>query len=142
MIANPVKTNNQGEPAETSSFVRILHLWQLLSFDAPSAAALWAWFIAATLRVKIPKIAPVAISLMVWIFCVGDRLLDSRQESLQASSDEALEERHHFHHQHRSGLFAGIACVVIPFNGSFGIDYSSWITILRNAPDALNSRIH
>jgi hypothetical protein len=68
---------------ESFSLVRILHLWHLLSLDAPSVADLWTWFIAATLRARIPRFVPCAMFLMVWILYVGDRLLDGRRCNLQ-----------------------------------------------------------
>ena len=99
---------------ESFSLVRILHLWHLLSLDAPSVAGLWTWFIAATLRVRIPRFVPFAMFLMVWILYVGDRLLDGRQSHLQPFGADRLEERHHFHHRHRSAFIAGIAFTIIP----------------------------
>jgi hypothetical protein len=52
--------------------------------------------------------------LMVWTLYVGDRLMDGRQSHLQHFGADSLEERHHFHHRHRSAFIAGIAFTIIP----------------------------
>ena len=93
---------------------KVLHLWHLLSLDAPTVAALWTYFIAATLRARIPRFAPFEMFLTVWIIYVCDRLLDGRQLNRQPFSQEGLEERHHFHHSHRVAFLLGIGGVAMP----------------------------
>jgi small-conductance mechanosensitive channel len=93
---------------------KLLHLWHLLSLDAPTVAAVWTYFIAAALGVRIPCFAPFAMFLTVWIVYVGDRLLDARQLSFQSFSVKRLEERHHFHHSHRRAFLVGVAGAALP----------------------------
>ena len=84
-----------------------LTLWHLLSLDAPSVAALWTWFIAHSVGISLPWKAPAAMFVAVWMIYVADRLLDARQLDTEGFTD--LEERHRFHHRHRSSFFTGIA---------------------------------
>ena len=76
-----------------------LILWHLLSLDAPTAAAVWTWFIAAANHIRLPWSAPLAMFVAVWSLYASDRLLDT----------EDLELRHRFHQQHRNAFLAGIA---------------------------------
>jgi hypothetical protein len=83
-----------------------LALWHLLSLDAPSVAALWTWFIAHSLGLALPWQAIAAMFTAVWMIYAADRLLDARlldarQLDIELSSRD-LEERHRFHHRHRS----------------------------------------
>lgn len=79
-----------------------LALWHLLSLDAPTVATLWTWFIARASRIPLHVSSLIAMAAAVWTLYAADRLLDS-----QADPD-ALEARHYFHQQHRSGFMAGI----------------------------------
>ena len=86
-----------------------LALWHLLSFDAPTVAALWTWFIARTSHITLPLAVPVAMALAVWILYAADRLLDTRAlNSHRRSPVEELEARHLFHHRHRRAFLIGI----------------------------------
>jgi hypothetical protein len=83
--------------------------WHLLSFDAPTVAALWTWFIARACHIKLPLAAPVAMALAVWMLYATDRLLDARHlNTPHAEPADELEARHHFHHRHRRAFTLGI----------------------------------
>jgi len=79
-----------------------LEIWHLLSLDAPTVAAVWAVFFAASFHVVLPWTAPLALALAVWIFYAADRLGDSQHEA------SSLEDRHRFHAQHALGFFVAI----------------------------------
>ncbi len=103
----------------------LLELWHLLSLDAPSVAAVWTVFFAASLRQHLSPSAPVSMFLAVWMLYVADRLLDTRQLIAPASGpiDTAavdavhagLEARHYFHHRHRRRLLVllGVCAVAL-----------------------------
>jgi hypothetical protein len=97
----------------TSNFP--LHLWHLLSLDAPTVAALWTWFIARTIHLHLPLVAPLAMFIAVWTLYATDRLLDARQLFANPLHTENLEERHLFHHRHTTAFLAGIllACLAL-----------------------------
>lgn len=97
-----------------------LVLWHLLSLDAPSVAALWTTFVAASVHLALPPSVPISMFLAVWMLYVADRLLDSRilippqaPRSVARSRvdvpDTGLEARHYFHHRHRRPLLAALA---------------------------------
>jgi hypothetical protein len=105
-------------PARSSSQQRSpLELWHLLSLDAPTVASTWTIFIARCASVKLPWTAPAAMFVAVWMLYAADRLLDARPLPNGAPPPD-LEERHRFHHRHRtaflstlilaSGLLAGL----------------------------------
>lgn len=81
--------------------------WHLLSLDAPSVAALWAWFFARTMRVGLPWHAPLLLGLGTWLIYVADRLLDG----FLRKPEVPLRLRHRFHARHR-GAFLSAAGVV------------------------------
>jgi len=81
-----------------------LSLWHLLSLDAPTVAAVWTWFVAEATRASLPAVVPAAMFVAVWMLYAGDRLLDG------VTGNEAMEERHRFHHRHRYGF--AVALVV------------------------------
>lgn len=83
-----------------------LEIWHLLSLDAPTVAALWTAFFAASFHVALPRTAPVALALAVWIFYAADRLGDSQHD------ESSLEDRHRFHSQHARGFFVAIGFAV------------------------------
>lgn len=88
-------------------------LWllpNLLSLDAPLVAMAWLYVFAKTWRLGYhPWEAYASLGLGVWIIYVSDRLLDA---SLLRSGNEGMEERHHFHWQHRKLFRAGLAIAV------------------------------
>jgi hypothetical protein len=91
--------------------LRALHLWHLLSLDAPTVATLWTWFVAATAGVRLPAAALCAMFLAVWMLYAADRLLDARQLYSDPLHTEELEPRHLFHHRHAKAFLVGIALV-------------------------------
>jgi hypothetical protein len=99
------------EPAPLKA-PRILRFWHLASFDAPTAAVVWALSFAWAAQVQLPHWAPVLIALVTWAVYVADRLLDARA-ALRSGEDSALRERHFFHWRHRRILtpLAGVAAV-------------------------------
>ncbi|MEZ2348505.1 hypothetical protein [Terriglobus sp. RCC_193] len=83
-----------------------LEIWHLLSLDAPTVAAVWTAFFAASFHVVLPWTVPLALALAVWIFYAADRLSDAQHEA------SSLEDRHHFHAQHARGFFVAIGFAV------------------------------
>lgn len=88
-------------------------LWHLLSLDAPTVAALWTWFIAASVHISLSATPVGAMVLAVWMLYAADRLLDARSlNGRNPISDPLrsgnLEHRHRFHHRHRSPFLVGI----------------------------------
>jgi hypothetical protein len=76
--------------------------------DAPSVAALWTWFLAASNHLHLAATAVFAMAIAVWVLYAADRLLDARliesdAHSIPFHSDlhEKLEPRHLFHYRHR-----------------------------------------
>jgi hypothetical protein len=104
-------------PTTIRAAIRAINLWHLLSLDAPSVAALWTWFLAASNHIHLPLTVTLAMAVTVWTLYAADRLLDVRQLAAGASSNrcrkaasqlEELEARHLFHYRHRRGFRAGI----------------------------------
>jgi len=85
-----------------------LALWHLLSLDAPTVAALWTYFIAASIGIQLPRTSILAMSLAVWMLYAADRLLDARHLLSNPLHTGDLEHRHRFHHRHRTPFLAGI----------------------------------
>ncbi len=79
---------------------RLLRLWHLASFDAPTVAVVWSLAFAWAAGVQLPLWIPVVLALAVWAIYVGDRLLDARA-GLRAPARRMLRERHYFHWRHR-----------------------------------------
>lgn len=95
-------------PAPVRGPLRLLHLWHLLSLDAPTVAALWTWFIARAAGVQLTWAAVAAMFLAVWMLYVADRLLDA------GSGREAeLEERHRFHRRHARAFLRGFGAAAV-----------------------------
>jgi hypothetical protein len=87
--------------------------WHLLSLDAPTVAALWTWFIAASNQIHLPFVSALAMALAVWILYAADRLMDARTLDTQPHLFADLEPRHYFHHRHRTAFLTGILLVSI-----------------------------
>lgn len=95
-------------PARARGPVRLLHLWHLLSLDAPTVAAVWTWFIGRAAGVQLAWAPVAAMFLAVWMLYVADRLLDA------ASGREAeLEERHRFHRRHGRAFLRGFGAAAV-----------------------------
>jgi hypothetical protein len=86
-----------------------LHLWHLLSLDAPTVATLWTWFVAKTASLHLPVSVLAAMFLAVWMLYAADRLLDVRQLFTNPLHTHELELRHLFHHRHAKAFLTGIA---------------------------------
>ena len=96
---------------------RLLRLWHLASFDAPSVALVWAFSFAWAAGTRLPMQAAAVMVLGVWTVYVGDRLLDARA-ALRSHAQHRLRERHFFHWRHRKVLaplaaIAGAATAVL-----------------------------
>jgi hypothetical protein len=90
----------------TSLLPRILERWHLLSLDAPTVAALWAWFFARAMHIDLPWHAPLLLALGTWLVYVADRILDGTRPT----PSSPLHERHRFHTRHRKAfLIASLA---------------------------------
>ena len=92
--------------------------WHLLSLDAPTVAALWTWFIAASNQIHLPLASALAMALAVWTLYAADRLMDARLMDARALDTQPhlfadLEPRHYFHHRHRTAFLTGILLVSI-----------------------------
>ena len=93
--------------------LQVLHLWHLLSLDAPTVAALWTWFVARTTHVSLPAYTPLSMFLVVWMLYASDRLLDARRLFSNPLHTEDLEARHLFHHRHATAFLTAIlACSI------------------------------
>ena len=93
--------------------IRALHLWHLLSLDAPTVAAFWTWFVARTARVELPAATLLSMFLAVWMLYAADRLLDARQLFSHPLHTGDLEARHLFHHRHATAFLTVIlACSI------------------------------
>jgi len=83
----------------------IFQWWHLLSLDAPTVAALWAWSIARAVSIQLPWSALLLLGLGTWLVYVADRILDG----LHFESHGKLRERHFFYARHRGkGVLAGV----------------------------------
>ena len=87
-----------------------LHLWHLLSLDAPTVATLWTWWIARAVHVSLSAEELTSMFLAVWVLYAADRLLDARALAFRTNL-AGLEARHLFHHAHRIAFRIGIALV-------------------------------
>jgi hypothetical protein len=104
---------NQHAHAKPETGRSPLALWHLLSFDAPTVAALWTWFIARANHIHLPASSILAMAVAVWMLYAADRLMDvrlmdGRPLDTQFLHEEDLEARHYFHHQHRTVFLLGI----------------------------------
>jgi hypothetical protein len=81
--------------------------WHLLSLDAPTVAALWAWFFARSMHLHLSLLPPVLLALATWLLYVADRLLDG------VRSTEPLRERHRFHARHRAAFISAALLLLV-----------------------------
>lgn len=97
--------------------------WHLLSFDAPTVAALWSWSIAKGAHIELPILTTLLLALGTWLVYVAGRILDG----MHMTRREPLRERHYFYAMHRQTfLFAG--ALIAPL--------FIWIVLTRMAPAA------
>jgi hypothetical protein len=102
--------------------------WHLLSLDAPTVAALWSWFFARAMHLRVPLFAPLLLALGTWLLYVADRILDGLRQG------ELLRERHHFHARHRTAFLSAASLLAMLL---------AWSVLTRMRPEAVrdNSRI-
>jgi hypothetical protein len=91
---------------------KLLALWHLASFDAPTVAVVWSLAFAWAAGIRLPLWAPLLLALMAWSAYIGDRLLDART-GLHDPDRHPLRERHYFHWRHRRVLIPLAAGAVI-----------------------------
>ena len=96
-----------------ASFLRLLHLWHLLSLDAPTVATLWTAFIARAAALRLPALSLAAMFLAVWVLYAADRLLDAQQLYRQPTAAVDLELRHLFHYRHRYVFLSALGLVTV-----------------------------
>ncbi len=94
--------------------LRLLHLWHLLSLDAPTVAVLWTAFVARATAIPLPATSLVSMFLMVWTLYAADRLLDAQPLHTQPTTTADLEHRHLFHHRYRRTFLVAL-CLTIAF---------------------------
>jgi hypothetical protein len=74
----------------------LLRWWHMLSLDAPTVAAVWAWSFAGSFHIRLPLYSIAILTLGTWILYIADRVLDGwRTLPLQE-----MRERHYFHLRH------------------------------------------
>jgi hypothetical protein len=86
--------------------------WHLLSLDAPTIAALWAWTFAGVAHVSLPFHAPLLLALGTWLLYVADRILDG----IRLPASAHLRKRHYFHARHRSAFLTAatvVGCILV-----------------------------
>jgi hypothetical protein len=88
-------------------FYNLAHWWHLLSLDAPTVAAVWAWFFARAMRLHMPIFPALLLALGTWLLYVADRILDGLRK------DELLRERHHFHARHRTAFLVAASVLFV-----------------------------
>jgi hypothetical protein len=98
--------------------------WHLLSLDAPTVAALWAWFFAHAMHLHFLPLQAIPLALATWLLYVGDRILDG----LHPYQAGLLRERHHFHARHRT------AFLIV---GTLLLAFLMWQVVTRMHPEAL-----
>jgi hypothetical protein len=96
--------------------------WHLLSLDAPTVAALWAWFFSNAMHLHLSLLPPLFLALGTWLLYVADRILDGLR---QRQAD--LRERHHFHARHRTAFLWAAALMVVLL---------AWFVLTRMRPEA------
>lgn len=102
-------------PAKVIRLPDALPLWHLLSFDAPTVACVWMWFVARSFDLQVGPAELVAMFLAVWVIYAVDRLLDASSAALVRSSQPAhLQPRHQFHQRYQRWLIPLLILAVAP----------------------------
>jgi hypothetical protein len=102
-LANPLAHERSNRTRTFVEAPRLVCLWHLSSFDAPTVAVVWSLAFAWVANVPLPTWVPLLLALGTWAVYVGDRLLDARN-GLRTGKLDRLRERHYFHWRHRRGL--------------------------------------
>ena len=105
---------------------RLYHLaewWHLLSLDAPTVAALWAWFFARAMHLHLALLPALLLGLGTWLLYVADRILDG----LRQPPNEPLRERHYFHARHRTAFLRAASLLLLLL---------AWFVVTRMRPEA------
>ncbi len=95
-------------PRIANRIAQCLQHWHLMSLDAPTVAALWTWFVARSVSLRLPFSSLASMFLAVWMLYAADRLLDGRQLFADPLHTDDLEARHLFHHHHATAFLSGI----------------------------------
>ena len=103
-------------------------MWHLLSLDAPTVAALWAWFFARAMHLHLPIVQALLLALGTWLLYVTDRILDG----LRDGGAEWLRERHLFHARHRIAFLS--AAVLLA-------SLLAWSVLVHMRPEALHDNL-
>lgn len=78
-----------------------IHAWHLLSLDAPTVAALWAFAFARAFRLTLSPYAMPLLFAGTWLLYIADRILDGFRPN-----PACLRERHLFYMRHRLAVTA------------------------------------
>jgi hypothetical protein len=97
--------------------------WHLLSLDAPTVAALWSWFFARAMHLRLSFVPALLLALGTWLLYVADRILDG----LRQRPGELLRERHRFHARHRTAFLVAASLLVV---------FLAWFVLTRMHPEA------
>jgi hypothetical protein len=97
--------------------------WHLLSLDAPTVAALWSWFFARAMHLRLSLVPALLLALGTWLLYVADRILDGLRER----PGELLRERHRFHARHRTAFLVAASLLVV---------FLAWFVLTRMRPEA------
>jgi len=100
---------------------RFPEYWHLLSLDAPTVAALWAFSFARAVGVRLPFGALFLLALGTWLVYVADRILDG----LRPAGAGRLRARHLFYVRHRNVFLVA---------GSTGSALILWLVITHMRP--------
>jgi hypothetical protein len=109
-----------------------VHYWHLLSLDAPTVAALWAWSFARAFHLAFSPAGLLLLFAGTWLLYIADRILDGfHQDSAR------LRERHLFYLRHRTVAIATAIPICV---------FLVWLVLYRTLPgvrldDALISSV-
>jgi hypothetical protein len=109
-------------------FANLAAWWHLLSLDAPTVAALWAWFFAHSMRLHFAPLQAFPLAMATWLLYVSDRILDG----FHPANAQLLRERHHFHARHRTAFLIA---------GSLLLAFLAWVVVTQMRPEALRDNL-
>jgi hypothetical protein len=88
-------------PLLARAALALIHAWHLLSLDAPTVAALWAFAFARAFRLSLSPFALPLLFAGTWLLYIADRILDGLRHN-----PARLRERHLFYMRHRLAVTA------------------------------------